>query len=117
VFRKEDPVKYIDLPLANYATWPYDKIVLDGEIVGLSTFCGYSYNERSMLSLGTIDVDVPDGAEVTLVWGEDGGGSAKPVVERHVQAELRAIVSPAPYAETIRTSYGGESRRKRAAAV
>jgi vanillate/3-O-methylgallate O-demethylase len=117
MFAKEDPVKYIDLPLANYATWPYDKVILDGEAVGLSTFSGYSYNERSMLSLGTIDVDVPDGAEVTLVWGEEGGGSAKPVVERHVQAELRAIVSPAPYAETIRTSYGGESRRKRSAAV
>jgi vanillate/3-O-methylgallate O-demethylase len=117
MFRKEDPVKYIDLPLSNYATWPYDKVLLDGETVGFSTFSGYSYNERSMLSLGTIDVDVPDGTEVTLVWGEEDGGSAKPVVERHVQAEFRAIVSPAPYAETIRTSYGGESRRKRAAAV
>ena len=62
-------------------------------------------------------LDVELGNEVTLVWGEEGGGSAKPVVERHVQAELRAIVSPAPYAETIRTSYGGESRRKRSAAV
>jgi syringate O-demethylase len=42
---------------------------------------------------------------VTLVWGEEGGGSAKPVVERHVQTEIRAIVSPAPYAEVVRASY------------
>src|ERR1044071_1133927 len=29
--------KYIDLPLANYATLPYDKILKDGKLVGLST--------------------------------------------------------------------------------
>jgi hypothetical protein len=27
------------------------------------------------------------------------------VVERHVQTEIRAIVSPAPYAEVVRASY------------
>jgi glycine cleavage system aminomethyltransferase T len=114
MFAEGDPVKYIDLPLSNYATWPYDKVLVDGEVVGLSTFSGYSYNERSMLSLAIVDADVPIGAEVTLVWGEEGGGSAKPVVERHVQAEFRAVVSPCPYSEVARTSYGGESRRSRA---
>jgi vanillate/3-O-methylgallate O-demethylase len=114
LFQKGDPIKYIDLPLSNYATWPYDKVLLDGELVGLSTFSGYSYNERSMLSLAIVDVDVPIGTEVTLVWGEEGGESAKPVVERHVQGEFRAIVSPCPYSELVRGSYGGESRRTRA---
>jgi vanillate/3-O-methylgallate O-demethylase len=114
LFRKGDPIKYIDLPLSNYATWPYDKVLLDGEVVGLSTFSGYSYNERSMLSLAIVDAGVPIGAEVTLVWGEEGGGSAKPVVERHVQGEFRAIVSPCPYSEVVRASYGGETRRTRA---
>jgi vanillate/3-O-methylgallate O-demethylase len=114
MFRKGDPVKYIDLPLSNYATWPYDKVLVDGELVGLSTFSGYSYNERSMLSLATVDVEVPIGAEVTLVWGEEGGESSKPVVERHAQAEFRAVVSPCPYSEVVRASYGGESRRTRA---
>ena len=33
------------------------------------------------------------------------GGSAKPVVERHRQAEIRAVVSPCPYSEVARTSY------------
>ena len=117
LFEPGEPAKYIDIPLSNYATWPNDKVLRDGTLVGVSTFSGYSYNERSFLSLAVVDADVEPGAEVTLVWGEEDGGSAKPVVERHVQAELRAIVSPAPYSETIRTSYGGESRRKRATTV
>ena len=77
----------------------------DGEVIGLSTFSGYSYNERSYLSLAMVDVGVDFGTEVTLVWGEEAGGSSKPVVERHVQAEIRAIVSPAPYSEVARSSY------------
>jgi vanillate/3-O-methylgallate O-demethylase len=105
MFEKGDAVKYIDLPLSNYATWPYDKVLHDGELVGLSAFSGYSYNERAMLSLAMVDVDLEIGTEVTLVWGEEDGGSAKPVVERHEQAELRAIVSPCPYSEVVRTSY------------
>jgi vanillate/3-O-methylgallate O-demethylase len=112
LFEKGDAVKYIDLPLSNYATWPYDKVLHDGEPVGLSTFSGYSYNERAMLSLAIIDVDVEIGTEVTLVWGEEGGGSAKPVVERHRQTELRAVVSPCPYSEVARTSYAEGWRSK-----
>jgi glycine cleavage system aminomethyltransferase T len=87
-------------------------VLHDGENVGLSTFSGYSYNERSMLSLAMVDVDVEIGTEVTLVWGEEDGGSAKPVVERHVQAELRAVVSPCPYSEVARTSYAEGWRSK-----
>jgi vanillate/3-O-methylgallate O-demethylase len=105
MFEKGDAVKYIDVPLSNYATWPNDKVLRDGELVGVSTFSGYSYNERSYLSLGIVDADVELGTEVTLVWGEESGGSAKPVVERHRQAEFRAIVSPAPYSEVARSSY------------
>jgi vanillate/3-O-methylgallate O-demethylase len=105
LFERGDPVKYIDLPLSNYSTWPNDKVLLDGEMVGVSTFSGYSYNERSMLSLAVVDVDVELGTEVTLVWGEEDGGSAKPVVERHRQAELRAVVSPCPYSEMPRKTY------------
>jgi vanillate/3-O-methylgallate O-demethylase len=105
LFEKGNPVKYIDIPLSNYSTWPNDKVLLDGELVGLSTFSGYSYNERSYLSLAMVDVDLEFGTEVTLVWGEENGGSSKPVVERHAQAEIRAIVSPAPYSEVVRSSY------------
>jgi vanillate/3-O-methylgallate O-demethylase len=100
-----DQVKYIDFPASNYATWPNDKLVRDGKVIGVSTFSGYSANERKWLSLGMVDVDVENGNEITLVWGEEDGGSDRPVVERHVQAEIRAVVSPVPYSEVARSSY------------
>ena len=106
MFQPDNRAKYIDLPLSNYSTWPNDKILKDGKMVGVSTFSGYSSNESSMLSLAIVDLDQSEpGTEVTLVWGEEGGGSAKPVVERHVQTEIRATVSPVPYAEVVRASY------------
>jgi vanillate/3-O-methylgallate O-demethylase len=106
MFQPEDRAKYIDLPLSNYSTWPNDKVLKDGKMIGVSTFSGYSSNESSMLSLAMIDAEQSEpGTDVTVVWGEEGGGSAKPVVERHVQTEIRATVGPAPYAEVVRTSY------------
>ena len=65
-------------------------------------FAGYSYNEQSMLSLGVVDPDVEIGTEVTLVWGEEDGGTKKTTVERHKQTEIRAIVSPVPYSKVVR---------------
>jgi len=112
MFHGGDAAKYIDLPLSNYSTWPNDKVLKDGAMVGVSTFSGYSYNERSMLSLAIVDTEVEIGAEVILVWGEEGRGSSKPVVERHAQAEIRAIVSPCPYSEVARTSYAEGWRTK-----
>src|SRR5690606_23182269 len=103
--------KYIDLPLSNYASASYDKIMKDGKVVGFSMFAGYSYNERSMLSLGTVDPGVQIGEEVTLVWGEENGGTKKATVERHKQIEIRAIVSPVPYAQVVREQYEGGWRR------
>jgi vanillate/3-O-methylgallate O-demethylase len=68
-------------------------------------FTGYSYNEKSMLSLGTVDPDIAIGTELTLVWGEEGGGSKKTTVERHKQAKIRAVVSPVPYSRVARETY------------
>ena len=113
LFGPELPAKYIDLPLSNYSTWPHDKLLLDGEPVGVSTFSGYSFNERSMLSLGYVSTHVEVGTEVTLVWGEENGGSAKPVVERHRQVEIRAVVSPVPYSEMTRAEYAVGSWRQK----
>ena len=76
-----------------------------GKTVGLSMFSGYSFNERSMLSLGIVDPDVAFGDVLTLVWGEEGGGSGKTTVERHKQVEIRVRVAPAPYARQVRESY------------
>jgi vanillate/3-O-methylgallate O-demethylase len=97
--------KYIDWPLSNYTSSSFDKILKGNKIVGASMFAGYSYNERSMLSLGIVDPSVEIGTEVTLVWGEEGGGSKKTTVERHKQLEIRATVSPVPYAKVVRETY------------
>ncbi len=101
-----DITKYIDLPLANYATLPFDKVLKDGRTVGLSTYTGYTYNERAMVSLAIVNNELSEpGTEVTLVWGEEGGGSPKPTVERHKQTEIRATVAPAPISEVARVAY------------
>ena len=50
---------------------------------------------------------MPIGTEVRVVWGEPDGGSRKTTVEPHEQIAVRAVVSPAPYAETARTEYHG----------
>jgi len=101
----EQRYKYIDLPLSNYASASYDQVLIGGKLAGLSMFSGYSYNEGSMLSLGIVEHDVEIGTEVTLVWGEEGGGTKKATVERHKQTEIRAVVSPVPYAKTAREEY------------
>jgi vanillate/3-O-methylgallate O-demethylase len=103
--------KYIDLPLSNYASSSYDKVVLGGRTVGFSMFGGYSYNERSMLSLGVVDPAVNVGDEVTLVWGEETGGTKKTTVERHKQTEIRVTVSPVPYAAVVREAYAAGWRQ------
>ena len=101
-----DVTKYIDLPLANYSTLPYDRVLKNGTFVGLSTYTGYTYNERAMVSLAMMDVaHSAVGTEVTIVWGEEGRGSSKPTVERHVQAEIRATVSQIPISEVARVAY------------
>jgi syringate O-demethylase len=106
MFQKKNRVKYFDFPSAVYATLPYDKVLHDGRMIGISTWCGYSANEGRMLTLAILDPQFSEpGTEVTLGWGEEGGGSAKPAVERHVQTEIRAIVSPVPYSEVARTLY------------
>ena len=106
MFQKEKRAKYFDFPSAVYSTLPYDKVLRDGKMVGISTWCGYSANEGRMLTLAMIDNEHSEpGTEVTFVWGEEGGGSSKPTVERHVQTSIRAVVSPVPYSEVARVSY------------
>jgi glycine cleavage system aminomethyltransferase T len=102
----KDIGKYIDLPLANYATLPYDKVVRGGKTVGISTYTGYTYNERAMVSLAIVNnADSEPGTSVTLFWGESGRGTSKPTVERHSQVEIRATVAPAPISDVARTAY------------
>ena len=98
--------KYIDLPLSNYASASFDKIIgSGGKVVGASMFAGYSYNEKSMLSLGIVDAEIKEGTELVLVWGEENHGTKKSTVERHKQTEIRVVVSPVPYSKVARETY------------
>jgi vanillate/3-O-methylgallate O-demethylase len=114
LFQTGDPYKVIDLPLTNYASLSYDKVLKNGRTIGFSTFSSYSFNERSMLSLGILDNEFADvGNEVTLVWGEEGGGSTKPTVEHHKQIEIRAMVGPVPFGKDARETYAAGWRTAR----
>ena len=99
-------LQFFDLPNANYGSSNYDSVVdSDGTLIGLSLFTGYSANERRVLSLATVDPSVPMGAEVQVIWGEPDGGSRKTTVQPHEQFAVRAVVSPAPFAEVVREQY------------
>ena len=110
--------KFLDLPLANYGYSGYDTLLdADGNQVGLSlNNVAYSANERRVLSMGTVNADVPEGAELRLVWGEPDGGSGKVNVERHEQTEVRVIVSPTPFSAVARSEYAGGWRTAYSAA-
>jgi vanillate/3-O-methylgallate O-demethylase len=97
--------KFFDLPIANYASSSYDRVSMGGKTVGFSMFGGYSYNERSALSLGVVDDNINVGDVLTLSWGEENGGTQKTTVERHKQLDVRVKVSPVPYASSVRESY------------
>ena len=106
MFQKSDRAKFMDWPAAVYSMHQYDKVVVDGETVGISTWIAYSGNEGKMLTLAVLDPEYAEpGTEVTFVWGEEDGGTTKPTVEAHVQTEIGAVVSPVPYVEAARTSY------------
>ncbi len=110
------PYKFFDLPLANYASSNYDRVTdADGRTVGLSMFTGYSYNEKTALSLATVDHEIPVGTELRVVWGEPDGGSKKTTVEPHRQLEVRAVVSSVPYSAVARETYQQGWRTERAA--
>jgi glycine cleavage system aminomethyltransferase T len=105
--------KFIEFPSAVYSMHPFDRVTVDGQLVGLSTWIGYSSNEGKMLTLAMLaEKYATPGTEVTFVWGEPDGGTSKPTVERHRQVEIKAVVSAAPYSAVARTSYADSWRNK-----
>lgn len=98
--------KWVEYPSAVYSMHPYDLVKAHGEPAGISTWIGYSSNERKMLTLAMLDVEHAEpGAQVSLVWGEPDGGTKKLTVEPHTQVEISATVSPVPYTEVARKIY------------
>ena len=92
-FVEGDRFKYMEIPNAYYSILPFDKVLIGDCMVGLSTYTVYTSNVGGWFSLAMLDESVPDGTEVTVVWGEEDGGSKKPIVERHIQTDIRATVS------------------------
>lgn len=92
--------KFMELPNAHYAAHPYDKVMANGRLVGLSTYPCYLSVDHQWISLATLDeAESALGREVTVIWGEPNGGSRKPGVEPHVQKEIRATVRAWPYSK------------------
>jgi vanillate/3-O-methylgallate O-demethylase len=97
MFGTDDRAKSLETPMSVYCTLPFDTVLSGDRLVGLSTFSGYTVNLGGWVSLAMIDeADARDGAAVTVVWGEEGGGTSKPAVERHVQTYVRATISTTP---------------------
>lgn len=115
LFGEGTPGKFLDFPLADYGLLVQrDRVLVDGRSAGLSTFCGYSANERRFLSLAMLDAARAEpGTEVVVVWGEPDGGSRKPRVERHRQMEVRATVAPAPFAGSPASTAGAGAAASR----
>jgi syringate O-demethylase len=115
MFHELDRAKFIDWPSAVYSMHPFDKVTVNGDTVGVSTWFGYTVNEAKMLTLAVVDeAHAKPGTEVTLLWGEEGGGTSKPTVEPHAQREIRGVVSPVPYVAVVRQSYAPDSWRSAA---
>lgn len=113
--KEHERAKYFDFPSAVYSMYPQDAVLSeDGRRqVGVSTWVGYSSNERKELTLAYLEPEYAvAGTEVIFVWGESPN-SKKPTVEPHVQVRIRAIVCPVPYVASVRTSYAEGSWREK----
>jgi len=92
--------------LGNYARSAFDKKWIDwepreGKRPG--GFCTGSLLTKESRIFMTYNETLGD--VLTLVWGEDNGGTSKPTVESHEQTEVRVKVSATPYARDARESY------------
>ncbi|MET3762265.1 aminomethyl transferase family protein [Sphingomonas sp. UYEF23] len=102
----DERFKFMEAPAAYFATFPFDTVLVNDERVGFSTYVVYSSNQRRWISLALVDAArVADGDVVEIVWGEPEGGSPRPIVERHQQTRVRAIVGPSPVVSQIREGY------------
>jgi hypothetical protein len=93
----ELPALYIELPRATYATWQYDAVHdPQGRTIGASTYTGFSWNERAMLSLAVVEpAYAKPGTRVSVIWGEpEGGAKSQPWLDLHRQVEIAATVAP-----------------------
>jgi glycine cleavage system aminomethyltransferase T len=97
LFDGDRRAKYLDTPIARYARVQADAVYAGADLVGISTMCGYSVNIGRWSSVAMVDEPVAvDGVELSLLWGEENGGTKKLAVERHTQYPIRVTVSTNP---------------------
>jgi vanillate/3-O-methylgallate O-demethylase len=104
LYEAELPYKYVGCPAASYSFQQNDEVRdAAGNLVGISTWAGYTINERNTISQAMVDRSLAQpGTKLTLTWGEPNGGSHKPQVERHRQTKISVTVAPKFYAATVR---------------
>lgn len=111
-FTEEQSALPITMPLAATARMHYDDVRDgDGNHIGLSVYPCYTANEGAMMSLASIDAAHAEfGSEVTVIWGENGGGARSDGnIEPHKQVKIRATVAPCPIskaAQSYRSNLG-----------
>ncbi|GAA3768940.1 aminomethyltransferase family protein [Microbacterium kribbense] len=103
------PAKFLEFPKARYGLFQMDQVLSGGAQVGISTDPGYVAFDQLYMSLATLDLDVENGTEVEIVWGEDPISHKPQVDANHRQVRIRATVAPAPYHEYARTVYRANS--------
>lgn len=88
LFRSGGTFEYMEMPRSPLGCMWADKVVKDGNIVGVTVSRCYSYFFRQMLSLCTMDVAfATPGQVVDVIWGKPGNS----------QKTIKATVAPAPY--------------------
>ncbi|BDZ46222.1 hypothetical protein [Naasia aerilata] len=101
------PAKFLDFPKARYGFYQMDEVRSGDKLVGISTDAGYVSYDQLYMSLATLDLELEDGAEVEVVWGEDPISQKPQVDAAHRQVRIRATVAPAPFHDFARTVYRG----------
>lgn len=103
MFEAGPSFKQINYPVASYSFQQNDEVrSIDGRLIGIAAFSGYTINEQEVISLAMVDRAYAEpGTEALLTWGEPDGGSNKPQVERHQQTQVRVKIAAKPYAKTV----------------
>ncbi len=99
LFGEGDNHKFMNnLPRIGWARQAYDEVLKDDESIGISHSRSFQWDIRQMTSLAVLDTEYTEpGTEVTVVWGEPGGESPNPTIEKHVQTDISATVQPPRY--------------------
>ncbi|GAA5063121.1 aminomethyltransferase family protein [Erythrobacter westpacificensis] len=105
LFSSDVRYKQLSLPLVSYGFPQCDRVETpEGELVGLSSYAGYSRNEGKVISLGSVDREFAEpGTKLRLIWGEPDGGRGKKRVEQHIQTSINVIVAPGTYSAQVRS--------------